>query len=127
MKAHKPKQTRNLNAAIRKTFELGARAAADVAATYNGSTTHPLRLDDCILAKLNLATRNPRKNRERIQRPSQAFVAGMCLAIAETHRHTGGDSAACTVARDAGITLASARAAGVDPYDLKTLKKAGIK
>lgn len=32
----------------------GARAAADVAASYNADSAHPYRLDDCILAKLNI-------------------------------------------------------------------------
>lgn len=43
-------------------FERGARAAADVAAQYNATSSHPYRLDDCILGKLNLRQRVPRRN-----------------------------------------------------------------
>lgn len=108
-------------------YERGVRAAADVAAQYNGSTTHDYRLDDCILAKLNLATRAPRKNKVRIQGADQAFIAGMGLALAEMYRQGSDGADERIVARDAGLTLDSLRKAGVDPYDLKALKKAGIK
>jgi hypothetical protein len=36
-------------------FRRGAEAAAAIAADYNATSSHPYRLDDCILSKLNLS------------------------------------------------------------------------
>jgi ABC-type antimicrobial peptide transport system ATPase subunit len=46
----------------RAAFISGAKAAADVARSYNSVTAHPYRLDDCILWKLNIGRKKPRKN-----------------------------------------------------------------
>lgn len=52
---------------IARAFEKGVRHAAEIANHYNGSTTHPYMLGDCILAKLNRAVRSkPRKNKVRL-------------------------------------------------------------
>jgi hypothetical protein len=45
-------------------FQRGVVAAADVAAAYDSTSTHPYRLGDCILAKLNVGKRKPRRNRK---------------------------------------------------------------
>jgi hypothetical protein len=112
---------------INKDYARGARAAAELAAAH--PTTHPNRLDDCILAKMNLRTRI-RKNRKRLQTPEHAFLTGVALALAEIHRLLigGNDSSGvCEVANNIGLTLRSAKEAGVAPYDIRELKRAGVK
>lgn len=52
-------------------FRRGAEAAAGLAGEYNGSTTHPYRLDDCILGKLNMREGKPRKNTRALRRESK--------------------------------------------------------
>ena len=52
--------------ALRRAFEAGAEAAADLADQYNGSTTHDYCLGDCILGKMNIRKARPRKNERRI-------------------------------------------------------------
>lgn len=108
-------------------YRRGARAAAVVAATYNASSTHLHRLDDCILAKLNLLKGKVRRNRQAIAKPEDMFVMGMALALAEIQRSTAGLTAVAKVARNAGLTIAKMRAAGVDADDLKVLRRAGVK
>lgn len=64
-----------------------------------------------------------------MKREEKAWIAGFSVALAEMHRRLlgGNDSTGvCEVARNAGITISTAKAAGVDPYDLKELKKAGV-
>ena len=58
----------------------GARAAADVAASYNGDTTHPYRIDDCILAKLSIG--GPPRQNERAS-------PGRVVAWHDTEKHDG--------------------------------------
>jgi hypothetical protein len=38
----------------KKTYEDGVRHAAELANHYNSCTTHPYRLGDCILHKMNM-------------------------------------------------------------------------
>jgi hypothetical protein len=46
-----------------EAFSRGVRSAAEMADTYNRSSSHPYMLGDCILHKLNQTTRKkPRKN-----------------------------------------------------------------
>jgi hypothetical protein len=116
-------------------FKRGAIVAADIAATYNSSTTHPYRLDDCILAKMNIIGRQkPRRNKVALRTPdlllNAAWMIGFATALAEMHRLLiGGNDSAGTrkVASACGLTLAVARAVGVSSYDLKELRKAGIR
>ncbi len=112
------------------SFRRGVAAAASVAADYDASSTHPYRLGDCILAKLNLREQKPRRNARKLQDPEGAWLAGFAVALAEMHRlllHGNNSSGVCAVARDAGLTLAVARAAGVSTFDLKELRKAGVR
>ena len=111
---------------FQKGYRHGAEAAADQADQYNGSTTHPNRLGDCILGKLNLRTAKVRRNKAKIRRYDDGVTQGMALALAEMQRATGDDGAVCEVARAAGLTLDECRKVGVDPYDLRALKKAGV-
>ena len=111
-------------------FQRGVRAAADIARSYDSTSTHPYRLDDCILAKLNVGRRKPRKNPHVQRSERDAWLSGFAVALAEMHRRllNGNDSTGvCEVARVAGLTLTSARAAGVSAFDLKELKKAGVR
>lgn len=111
-------------------FQRGAEAAASVAEQYNASSTHPYRLDDCILAKLNIRKGEPRVNRQAKPSDRDAWQVGFATALAEMHRRLlgGGDSkAVVAVARAAGLTIRSASAAGASAYDLKELKKAGVR
>lgn len=104
----------------------GAKAAASVAGDYDGCSTHEHRLEDLVLGKLHIGRRRPRKNQSRVKSPDDAWTCGFALALAEMHRHFQDSSSVCAVARDAGLTVASAKAAGVDAYDWKELKRAGV-
>ena len=113
----------------RSEFQRGIIVAADVAAAYDSTSTHPYRLGDCIMAKLNVGSRKPRRNRQVQRSERDAWLSGFAVALAEMHRLLirGNDSAGvCKVAGDAGLTLKSARAAGVSVFDLKELKRAGV-
>lgn len=117
---------------INKDFKRGARAAADVldSAGFNATTTHPYRLDDVVLFKLNLSRRaKPRRNKQALQDPKKAWIVGFAVALAEMCRqyiHGGDGPSVCAVASAAGLTLAKFKAAGVDPIDLRALRKAGV-
>lgn len=51
-----------------QAYSRGARHAALIADGYNGSTTHPYMLGDCILLKLNRIRKSGvRKNTERLR------------------------------------------------------------
>ncbi len=110
-------------------FERGVRAAANVAGDYNGSTIHAYRLDDCIAGKLNVGRLRPRKNKRRLQDPKDAWLCGAAVALAEMHRRLpgGNDSPGVVeVASACGLTIAKAKAIGVDSYDWKELRRAGV-
>jgi len=108
-------------------FQRGIIAAADVAEAYDATSTHPYRLGDCILARLNVGSRKPRRNR-RVQRNEQdAWLSGFTVALAEMHRIRNDSTGVCEVARAAGLTLKSARAAGVGTFDLREIKRAGVR
>jgi len=114
-------------------FQRGAIMAASVADGYDATSTHPYRLGDCILSKLNIRKQKPRVNKNAPKHAplneSNSWLNGFAVALAEIHRqllHGNNSSGVCAAARAAGLTLASARAASVSDYDLKELKKAGI-
>lgn len=111
-------------------FQQGAVAAADLACGYNASSTHPYRLDDCILAKLNIRKQKPRRNPHAQRTEQDAWLAGFATALAEMHRRllNGNDSTGVRkVAQAAGLTIRAARAVGVSPFDLRELQRAGIR
>lgn len=117
-----------LGASLKLNWRAGVQAAAHIADEYNGSTTHDYRLGDCILGKLNAVARaKPRKNERRIQDPKEAWLHGFAVALAEVHRLSGNSSGIVEAARVAQLTLAEAKKAGTDPYDLRELRRAGIK
>jgi len=111
-------------------FRRGVVTAADVADAYNAESTHPHRLGDCILAKLNVGRRKPRRNRQVQRREQDAWMIGFATALAEMHRRllSGNDgSGVQAVARAAGLTIEAAHAAGVSAFDVRELRKAGIR
>lgn len=111
------------------SFQSGAIAAADVADGYNSTSSHPYRLGDCILAKMNIGKRKPRANASSIPR-NDRWMSGFAVALADMHRrllHGNDSTSVCAVARAGGLTLKAARSAGVSSLDLKELKKAGIR
>ena len=113
----------------RSEFQRGAIAAASVAETYDSTSTHPYRLSDCILGKLNIRKQKPRVNQQAPRNERDAWLSGFAVALAELHRqllHGNNSSGTCAAAKNAGLTIASARAAGVSDFDLQELKKAGI-
>lgn len=113
----------------RSEYQRGAIAAASVVENYDSTSTHPYRLGDCILFKLNIRKQKPRVNRSAPRNARDSWQRGFAVALAEIHRqllHGNDSTSVCAVARAAGLTRSSARAAGVDPFDLKELKKAGI-
>jgi hypothetical protein len=108
-------------------FARGVQAAADVAAEYNSSTSHPYRLDDCILCKLNVVSRKrPRKNLVKLDTREDTWTQGYVVALAEMHRYGHHTSAVVQAAKAAGITLDKARKAGAVAFDLRELKRAGV-
>jgi hypothetical protein len=114
----------------RTEFQCGAIHAADIADQYNSSSSHPYRLGDCILAKMNISRAKPRINRKARPSERDAWQVGFAVALSEMHRRLlGGNDSTSTreVARVAGVTIKSARAAGVSNYDLRELKKAGVR
>lgn len=104
----------------------GARDAAAIADAYNAETTHEYRLGDCILAKMNVAGRRPRRNRRAQPSRMDAWLHGFSVALAEMHRLRRSSTDVCEIARAAGVTLESARDAGTDAFDLNELRRAGI-
>lgn len=113
---------------MNREFKRGVLAAAGFADDYNGSTIHLYRLGDCIAIKLNVVRREkPRRNKKRIEDPSATMIRGMALALAEVNRLCKQPTAICEVASDAGLTIAEMKNAGVDPFDWRELKKAGVK
>lgn len=48
-----------------KEYKKGVSHASEIADTYNGSTSHPYRLGDCIRLKLN-QNKKPRKNNKKM-------------------------------------------------------------
>lgn len=49
------------------SYRYGILVAAELASQYDGSSIHPYRLEDCILAKLNLLKGRLRKNKRAAQ------------------------------------------------------------
>lgn len=113
-----------------RAFKRGVEAAAGIVEMFNGSTTHPYRLDDVVLCKLNVSNRL-RLNKKKIEDPEEAdtksWTQGFVMALAEMHRHAAGSSAVREVARDANVTIAETKSSGCDPYDWRELKKAGVR
>jgi hypothetical protein len=110
-------------------FQRGVIAAAGIAAMYNSTSTHRYRLDACIRGKLNVDRVKPRLNRQTRSIDRDPWLVGASTALAEMHRrllHGNDSTSVCAVARTIGLTIKSARAAGVAPYDLRELKKAGV-
>lgn len=105
---------------INPDFVRGAKAAADVASSYESVSAHPYRLQDCILMKLNLTRRKkPRANR----RANDEWLKGFGLALAEASRQLGAPSGIGVVLRDSGVTLAMLQRAGLEGFDLDELRK----
>lgn len=109
-----------------KEFVRGAKAAADIAANYNSSTLHSYRLDDCILAKLNMRTKQPRRNSKKIESPDNSWVQGYAVALAEVHRICHNTSSILEAAKGAGLTIKSLQEAGVSAFDWRELKRVGV-
>lgn len=57
----------------------------------------------------------------------ESWIRGFAIALAETHRRDGNSSVICEVARDAGLSLHRIRAVGVDAFDWKELRRAGLR
>jgi hypothetical protein len=110
-----------------KEFTRGAVAAAAIADDYNKSSLHDHCLGDCILGKMNIRHGRPRANRYKQASEHEGWIAGFAVALAEMHRIDSTSAGVCAAARGAGITIKRLRAVGVSGFDLKELKKAGVK
>lgn len=111
-----------------REFKRGVKAAADIADSYNGTSTHRYRLGDCILLKLNAVTRNkPRINRKAQEDSIDSWTRGAAMALAEMHRRCHDDIAVRIVARECGVTIGYARRCHAPEYDLRELKRAGVR
>ena len=121
------KKSKVTNAAsVTSDFVRGAVAAASVAGGYDASCTHDYRLEDCVLFKLNLRKAKPRRNAKKVRSPAEAWIAGFSVALAEAVRSGCAATTVRRIAAASGITLRTAKKAGVDAYDLKDLKRAEV-
>jgi hypothetical protein len=112
-----------------REFSRGARAAADVAAQYDASSTHDYRLGDCILGKLNLSARAPRRNRRRLEHPYDAWRRGFASGVLAMHAgllHGSDRAGVQRSCREAGLYLEDLKRIGVHPTDLRKLREAGV-
>lgn len=109
-----------------KEFVRGARSAAGVAGTFNSVTTHGYRLEDCVLAKLNLRAAKPRRNRVKAESAEDGFLRGFALALADVHRRSKDSQAVAHAAASAGVTLTRLKEIGVASFDVRELKRAGV-
>ena len=115
---------------IRAAWESGAHQAAAVAADYNSSTTHPYRLEDCILGKLNIRKAAPRRNLQAVTCHEHSWLQGLANGLVSMNEDLLGGSNSKAVIRAchaAGATLDDFRRAKVLPSLIKALKKAGVK
>jgi hypothetical protein len=64
--------------------------------------------------------------RQKATKEEIRWLCGFSVGLAEVHRIGKHSSSVAEAARGALLTLASAKAAGVDDYDLLELKKAGV-
>jgi hypothetical protein len=103
----------------RRAFGRGIEAAAAVATDYDRLSCHDHLVSDCILAKLNVRKRRPRRNPSKFK---NSWLNGYGFALSEVARQNGGDGIEAA-ARTAGVSLADLKAAGLDPYDIKELRK----
>ena len=100
-------------------FRRGAEAAALVAADYDRLSCHDHLVSDCILAKLNIRRRRPRRNPDKYK---NSWLNGYGFGLAEVSRQ-GDNHGIAEAARAAGVSINDLKAAGLDPYDLKELRK----
>ena len=110
-------------------FKRGVLAAAGFASEYDGCSTHRYQLGDCIALKLNVRGGRPRLNRRRLDDPTNTWICGFALALAEMHRRLAGgsdSSGVVEVVRSSGLTLARIREAGASSFDWKELRSAGV-
>jgi hypothetical protein len=56
-----------------------------------------------------------------------AWTCGFASALATMHKVTGASSSVCYVASSAGLTIARAKNARCEPYDIDELSRAGVK
>jgi hypothetical protein len=64
--------------------------------------------------------------RQKASKKEFNWLCGFSVGLAEVHRIGKHSSNVVEAARGAQLTLASARAAGVDEYDVQELQKAGV-
>ena len=64
--------------------------------------------------------------RQKATKKEIQWLCGFSVGLAEVHRIGKHSSSVVEAARGALLTLASARAAGVDEYDVQELQKAGV-
>lgn len=105
-----------------EAYRKGAEQAAAHANGYNGSSTHHARLGDCILSKMNLTARVPRKNRYQVKADDE-WLQGFAHALVEIDRVWRQPKHLRTVMGGAGVTLAQLKKAGVSEIDLHVLRR----
>lgn len=113
----------------REGYAEGAKDAARTADVYNASSVHDLMIGDCILFKMNLWNRRPRRNKLRVEHPDPAWIRGFATTLAEVYRllADGNDAKGiCRIARAAGVRLVDLRAAKAHPRDIRALRQAGL-
>jgi hypothetical protein len=116
----KPTHSEERKARDNACFRAGAAAAAELADTYNATTTHARRLGDCILFRMNLRSHRPRLNAQRVAL-DDAVTRGVVLGVAEMLRVCRNQDAATCALRGAGITKKLAEKAGCPTTDLEEI------
>lgn len=59
----------------RPSFEYGLYVAAELASSYDTSSTHPYLLQDCIMAKLNMISNKQIRKNPNAQKISEAITS----------------------------------------------------
>lgn len=102
----------------------GYRAAAWVA-REDGDADRATRWNR--LAQGELASEMRKKDSSIVSEQLTAeWTSGFAVALAEMHRLSKASSVVCEVARNAGLTVKSARLARVSDFDLRELRAAGV-
>lgn len=110
----------------RKAYERGVKVAAELAGDYDSSSTHPYRLEDCILGKLNVpgAPLDARRNKHaKKNNVDDSWDRGFGIALAEVNRRWAHPTLVAAIVRDEGLTIAKFKKAGLAEFDLKQLRK----
>lgn len=105
----------------RQAYRRGVKHAADLASGYNGTSSHPYDLGDCILGKLNML---PKSQLRRNTRKPAGFDAGVALVLVELIQAHDLPSVAADIMKRMGYTPDDLKCGGADAKDMRVIRKA---